>query len=219
MRQNVEDALTFYKHCYSRITSEQVPITLQNLSEVRAFASLVSFKITKLYLTVPPYMQRKRFFEIFSFFFKKNIRKKICKKKFILFWKKKWKIEKNCENKFLISIFMLKKIKRKKDDIFHIFYNFLLFCIFFTFFSSFFLYFFTFFFNFFLFFFSHFFNLLFIFFFFWFFFQFLIFFSHFFIYFFSFLIFLRIFFFNFSISFSVNYFYFVQSKFLFNFLF
>ena len=73
MRQNVEDALTFYKHCYSRITSEQVPITLQNLSEVRAFASLVSFKITKLYLTVPPYMQRKRFFE-------KNFSEKVLKK-------------------------------------------------------------------------------------------------------------------------------------------
>ena len=62
MRQNTEDALTFYKHCYSRLTSDQVALTPQSLSQVRAFASLLSFKITKLYLTLPPYFQRYDYF-------------------------------------------------------------------------------------------------------------------------------------------------------------
>lgn len=72
MRQNVEDALTFYKHCYSRLTSEQVTITAHNLSEVRAFASLASFKITKLYLTVPPYFQRSGLYIISKYLVGKN---------------------------------------------------------------------------------------------------------------------------------------------------
>ena len=54
----MEEALTFYKHCYSRLTSDAVQIDVRSHSQVRAFATLVNFKLIKIYLTVAPYYQR-----------------------------------------------------------------------------------------------------------------------------------------------------------------
>ena len=58
IRRTMEEALTFYKHCYSRLTSDAVQIDVRSHSQVRAFATLVNFKLIKIYLTVAPYYQR-----------------------------------------------------------------------------------------------------------------------------------------------------------------
>ena len=57
--RNFEDAITFYKHCFSKLTmADLIPMTATNYTELREFASLVNYKLVKLYLTVPPYFQR-----------------------------------------------------------------------------------------------------------------------------------------------------------------
>ena len=58
IRHLTGDAITFYKHCYTRLTSESVQVTPQNQSQVIALATLVNFKLVKLYLTVAPWFQR-----------------------------------------------------------------------------------------------------------------------------------------------------------------
>ena len=58
IRRTTEEALTFYKHCYSRLTSDAISITNANLSQIQHFATLVNFKMIKIYLTVAPYYQR-----------------------------------------------------------------------------------------------------------------------------------------------------------------